>query len=156
MRTQDAVPDEVEIVPEGQSSRRGSRVIDPPRSGTPGGSPVPKTVVEKVDPGSPSRGDVPGTAAHSIRKADAVPDEIKSTTSPSEDSSSELQSASSEVPVPRTVITRVDSKPAHGEVPGTEAYDMRQGDAEPDVMERKGDVAGRLFDFFLAADPANQ
>lgn len=101
--------------------------------------------MEKVDPESPSHGDVPGTAAHTIRKADAVPDEVKSTSSPNQGSSSEPPSASSEVPVPRTVITRVDSKPAHGEVPGTDAYEIRKRDAEPDVLERKSDVAGKLF-----------
>ena len=139
------MPDEVEVVPEGQSSRRGSTAIETPRSGTPGGSPIPKTVVEKIDPGSPSHGDVPGTAAHAIRRADAVPDEIKPTSSPGlESGDDEPPSTNSDVAVPRTVITRVDSKPAHGEIPGTDAYDMRKGDAEPDILEQKSDVAGKL------------
>lgn len=139
------MPDEVEVVPEGQASRRGSIAIETPRSGTPGGTSIPKTVVEKIDPGSPSHGDVPGTAAHALRKADAVPDVVKPASSPDQESSSEPRSAtSSEVPIPRTVITRVDSKPAHGEIPGTKAYDMRKGDAEPDILERKGDVAGKF------------
>lgn len=142
IRSQDAVPDEVEVVPEGQSSRRGSTAIETPRSGTPGSSPIPKTVVEKIDPKSPSHGDVPGTTAHALRKADAVPDQIKPASSPDPESGDdEPPSSIPDVPVPKTIITRVDSKPAHGEVPGTDAYDMRKGDAEPDILERKGAVA---------------
>ncbi|KAK3495855.1 hypothetical protein B0T13DRAFT_512754 [Neurospora crassa] len=35
-------------------------------------------------------------------------------------------------PIPRTRVERVDDKPAYGEVPGTKAYSMREGDAKPD------------------------
>jgi hypothetical protein len=75
-RTQDAVPDEVEIVPDGARSRSASRVSVSDRPLTPGGTPVPKTVVEKIDPDQPSYGDVPGTLAHQLRAADAEPDII--------------------------------------------------------------------------------
>lgn len=75
-RTQDAVPDEVEIVPEGTRSRSASRVSASDRPLTPGGTPVPKTVVEKIDPDQPGYGDVPGTHAHQLRLADAEPDVI--------------------------------------------------------------------------------
>lgn len=73
LRTQDAVPDEIEVVPEGQRSRSASRVslADRPRSPA-----VPKIVAEKLEPEKPSYGDVPGTAAYELRKADAKPDEI--------------------------------------------------------------------------------
>ncbi|KAK4193345.1 hypothetical protein QBC35DRAFT_481300 [Podospora australis] len=37
-------------------------------------------------------------------------------------------------PIPRTRVERVDDKPAYGEVPGTQAYNMREGDAEPDEI----------------------
>ncbi|KAK4170253.1 hypothetical protein QBC43DRAFT_305691 [Cladorrhinum sp. PSN259] len=37
-------------------------------------------------------------------------------------------------PIPRTRVERVDDKPAYGEVPGTKAYSMREGDAEPDEI----------------------
>jgi hypothetical protein len=37
---------------------------------------VPKMVVEKIDPTEPAHGDVPGTAAYEMRKADAEPDVI--------------------------------------------------------------------------------
>jgi hypothetical protein len=66
-RTQDAVPDEVEIVPDGSRSRSASHVSN---------SDIPKTIVEKIDPDQPSYGDVPGTHAHQLRLADAEPDVI--------------------------------------------------------------------------------
>ena len=46
------------------------------RPGTPGGSPIPKTVVEKVDD-RPSHGEVDGTSAKEMRMADAMPDEVR-------------------------------------------------------------------------------
>ena len=45
------------------------------RPQTPGGSPIPKTVVEKVD-FKPSHGEVEGTLAKEQRMADAMPDEV--------------------------------------------------------------------------------
>lgn len=76
IRTQDAVPDEIEVIPDGQRSRSASHLRDDDRPSTPGGTPVPKTVVEKVDPEQPGYGDVPGTAAYEMRTADAKPDEV--------------------------------------------------------------------------------
>jgi len=78
MRTQDAVPDELEVVPEGQRSRSASQVFrdEGRRPSTPGGPAVPKLVVEKVEPEKPSHGEVPGTDAYEMRKADATPDEV--------------------------------------------------------------------------------
>lgn len=37
-------------------------------------------------------------------------------------------------PVPRTRVQRVDDQPAHGEVPGTDAHRLREGDAKPDEI----------------------
>ncbi|KAL2271303.1 hypothetical protein VTJ83DRAFT_674 [Remersonia thermophila] len=37
-------------------------------------------------------------------------------------------------PIPKTRVERVDDKPAYGEVPGTEAYRLREGDAVPDEI----------------------
>jgi hypothetical protein len=84
MRTQDAVPDEIEIIPEHQRSRSAtlsrsraaSTLSATSRPQTPGGSPVPRTVVEKVD-NMPRHGEVEGTLAHEKRLADAVPDEVR-------------------------------------------------------------------------------
>ncbi|KAF2731611.1 hypothetical protein EJ04DRAFT_526014 [Polyplosphaeria fusca] len=75
-RAQDAVPDEVEVVPDGTRSRSASRVNADSRPLTPGGTPIPRTVVEKVDPDTPSYGDVPGTDAYKVRAADAIPDVV--------------------------------------------------------------------------------
>lgn len=151
IRTQDAVPDEVEIIPEGGHGRSASKSRSS-RPGTPGGTPVPKTVVQKVDPTSPSHGDVPGTKAHLKRQADAVPDFVRPIPSGDDapiDSNDHGASVSPEAPVPTTIITKVDSEPSHGEVPGTEAFDMRKEDAKPDIVEKKGDVAGRSDPFLL-------
>jgi len=84
MRTQDAVPDEIEVVPDGQRSRSGTRsrsrttssLGQSERPDTPGGSPVPKTVVERVDD-EPAHGEVDGTLAKEMRSADAAPDEVR-------------------------------------------------------------------------------
>lgn len=78
MRTQDAVPDELEVVLEGQRSRSASQVFRDQnrRPSTPGSPAVPKLVVEKVEPEKPSHGEVPGTEAYEMRKADATPDEV--------------------------------------------------------------------------------
>ncbi|KAL8961555.1 MAG: hypothetical protein Q9193_001904 [Seirophora villosa] len=142
MRRQDAVPDELEIVGDASrpSSRRASQT-QPDRTSTPGGTPIPKTIVEKIDSTSPSHGEVPGTAAHGKRQADAVPDLILQ--SPKAKATFGIGSPAStpppETPVPKTVVTRVDEQPSHGEVPGTEAFRMRTEDASPDVVETKGD-----------------
>ncbi|KAK3681863.1 hypothetical protein LTR37_020822 [Vermiconidia calcicola] len=89
LRTRDAVPDEIEIVPDtpenrrsrsstigGSRSRATSNLSTGSRPDTPGGSPVPKTVVEKVD-FKPSHGEVEGTEAKQMRMADAMPDEVR-------------------------------------------------------------------------------
>lgn len=80
----DAVPDEIEIVPEGQRSRSatasrsrsGSHLSTNSRPQTPGGSPVPRTVVERVGD-KQHYGEVEGTLAHQQRIMDAQPDEVK-------------------------------------------------------------------------------
>ncbi|KAK4555891.1 hypothetical protein LTR86_007111 [Recurvomyces mirabilis] len=84
LRTQDAVPDEVEIVPDGQRSRSATRTralsglseSGIARPSTPGGSPIPKTIVERVDD-KPAHGEVEGTLAREQRMADAEPDEVR-------------------------------------------------------------------------------
>ncbi|KAI8310298.1 hypothetical protein K4K61_000803 [Colletotrichum sp. SAR11_59] len=45
-------------------------------------------------------------------------------------------------PIPKTRVEKVDDEPSYGEVPGTEAYRMREGDAEPDeiaIQENKSE-----------------
>ncbi|KIW89031.1 uncharacterized protein Z519_10516 [Cladophialophora bantiana CBS 173.52] len=146
-RMLDAVPDEVEIVPEGRLSKRSSQLLEPPT--TPGGTLIPRTVVEKLDPESPSYGEIPKTSAYLQRQMDAVPDVILKNPEPgrrhyTDDGAGDGQksSSSSDIPVPETVITRVDSIPAHGEIPGTEARKKRTLDAAPDIIENQGSGAG--------------
>jgi len=70
-RTQDAVPDEVEVI---NRSRSASRVSPADRPGVE--IPIPKIVAMKIDPDTPAYGDVPGTEAYEKRRADAVPDMV--------------------------------------------------------------------------------
>ena len=143
-RTQDAVPDEVEII--GDISRPNSRTsqTQSERTSAPGGTNIPKTVVEKIDPASPSHGEIPGTTAHSMREADAVPDVIlQSPKNRATFDTSPSGRSTPEIPVPKTIVTRVDEQPAHGEVPGTAAFKLRTEDATPDVVETKEDPFGK-------------
>lgn len=143
MRTEDAEPDQVAMVPEydGASPSR--------RPSTPGDLPIPTTVVEKIDPDTPSHGEVPGTPAYEKRKADAVPDLVLDST-PGRSRSNTLNtttrsragSTPGDLPIPKTVVERVDSEPSHGEVPGTAAYELRKEDAQPDDIIEVSDVPG--------------
>jgi hypothetical protein len=142
MREQDAVPDEIEIVPESRKSRSPSSV----GLSTPGGQPIPMTVVEKIDPEVPAYGDVPGTEAHEKRLADAVPDLVVRSGSRSRASTITRSGAGStpgDLPIPITKVERVDSTPSHGELPGTKAYELRKEDAKPDLVEEVGDATGK-------------
>lgn len=143
MRENDAEPDEIAVVPD-ENDASGSGSEEPPS--TPGGQPIPLTVVEKVDLDTPSFGEVPGTAAHEKRIADAVPDLVVKTGEGSRSPSSSRSRAGStpgDLPIPITKVEKVDSKPSHGEVPGTEAFELRKGDAEPDQVEEVGDAPGK-------------
>ncbi|RAL63212.1 hypothetical protein DID88_004290 [Monilinia fructigena] len=141
MRTEDAEPDQIAMVPEydGASPSR--------RPSTPGDLPIPTTVVEKIDPDTPSHGEVPGTPAYEKRKADAVPDLVLDST-PGRSRSNTLNpttrsragSTPGDLPIPKTVVERVDSVPSHGEVPGTAAYELRKEDAQPDDIVEVSDV----------------
>ncbi|EED16555.1 conserved hypothetical protein [Talaromyces stipitatus ATCC 10500] len=136
-RTQDAVPDEVEIVPEGSRSRSSSRVREPT---SPGGTPIPRTTVIKVDE-TPSYGEVPGTDAYDKRKADAVPDLVLKTTG-DEQKPQELHREDSDQSVPETRLFRVDSLPKEPGSPGLHAHRRSPSDALPDVIETVHDTTG--------------
>lgn len=152
MREQDATPDEIEVLSEGH---RSTSSLSMTKSPSPGGQPIPLTVVEKVDPSSPSHGEVPGTEAHEKRLADAVPDLVIRSGSRSRSSTMRSRSGSTpgDLPIPVTKVEKVDSKPAHGEVPGTKAYEMRRGDAQPDIVEEVEDVPGKDISVSLASEP---
>ncbi|KAL3423729.1 hypothetical protein PVAG01_05476 [Phlyctema vagabunda] len=142
IRAGDAQPDEIAVIPEDGSIN----VDDITRSrslSTPGNLPIPVTIVERVDE-SASYGEVPGTTAHEMRSADAVPDMVVRATSPSSRTSSISRARSGstpgDLPIPITRVEKVDSKPSFGEVPGTDAYEKRKEDAEPDVIEQVADI----------------
>jgi len=141
MREQDASPDEIEVVPEFHRSTSSLSMTNPT---SPGGQPIPMTVVEKVDPSSPSHGEIPGTEAHDKRLSDAVPDLVVKSGERSRSSSVRSRSGSTpgDLPIPVTKVEKVDSKPAHGEIPGTKAFELRRGDAQPDIVEEVDDVPG--------------
>jgi len=122
---------------EGGGSGTGSPSHNPHRLSTPS---TPITRVERVDD-QPAYGEVPGTAAYALRTQDAVPDEIEvvpdGQRSRSHSHASSLRpSTPGGTPIPRTVVERVDDRPAYGEVEGTLARDMRMADAIPDEVRR--------------------
>ena len=136
MRESDAKPDEVAVIPEKDNDLE-------PRSATPGRHPIPTTLVEKIDPSSPTHGEVPGTLAHENRAANAVPDPVVKSGERSCSSSTTSGSTPGDLPIPITKVEKVDSELSHGEVPGTNAFEKRKGDAEPDIVEEVGDVLGK-------------
>ncbi|KAG9663964.1 hypothetical protein KCU64_g984, partial [Aureobasidium melanogenum] len=118
IRSQDAVPDEIEIVPDGTRSRSTSRVSESDRPVTPGGTPVPHLVVEKVDPSAPSHGDVPGTDAYEMRTADAQPDEIKQAPASSSAPLEQLDQQEANVLIPsETLISQESQETSPSELP---------------------------------------
>ena len=102
MRMQDAVPDELEIIPDGEESKHASGLASQHSNNSGTSIPIPKTVVQKVDPIFPAYGEVPGTTAHSIRRADAVPDVIVQVNDPEITSSSESERTSPGIPALET------------------------------------------------------
>ncbi|KAJ5032603.1 uncharacterized protein L3040_009200 [Drepanopeziza brunnea f. sp. 'multigermtubi'] len=77
LREQDAAPDEIAVIPDARSPDFNAPDSKPSSPLTPtGGHPIPLMIVEKIDPETPSHGEVPGTLAHDLRAADAVPDLI--------------------------------------------------------------------------------
>lgn len=148
-RGKDAVPDEIEVVPEGCRSRSQSIAGTQSRPTTPGGSSIPQTLVEKVDLNTPSHGDVPGTTAYEQRKADSVPDFVmkmpEDGSTPTSLNPSPSQSPSSaDTPVPETRLSRVDSIPNEEGESGARAHRRSPSDALPDSTESVPDLPGKL------------
>ncbi|KAL2843490.1 hypothetical protein BJY01DRAFT_248595 [Aspergillus pseudoustus] len=134
-RELDAVPDEVEVI---SRSRSPSTARQRRRSLTPGGTPVPRTVVEKVDPDQPSYGDVPGTEAYEKRKADAVPDVVTRTSESASRSASPARDENanmSTLPIPETLLSEAESSPDQNTHSSPHAHRRRQSDALPDATE---------------------
>ncbi|KAJ5774315.1 hypothetical protein N7457_009211 [Penicillium paradoxum] len=148
-RGQDAVPDEIEVVPEGSLSKTHSPAgSENQRPLSPEGSPIPRTVVEKVDPSEPSHGEVPGTLAHEQRLADAVPDVVTkasdskagSPTPPASDPTSPDVDVFTQ-DIPETRLERVESIPADEDLsPHPQAHMGSTSDVLPDTVETVPDV----------------
>lgn len=146
-RGQDAVPDEIEILSQGSRSRSHSIGVTRERPLTPGGTPIPRTVVEMIDPSEPSYGEIPGTRAYRQREEDAVPDAVLKTSSslkslPFVSSPDESGPAPA---VPETLLSRVDSIPDTGVTSRPTAHKRHPSDALPDAVERISDSIGKLF-----------
>jgi hypothetical protein len=113
-------------------------------SASPNRSPIPITRVERVDD-EPAYGEVPGTDAYEKRLQDAVPDEVEIVSrsrSASRAANTDIPVSPSPLSVPKIVAIKIDpDTPAYGEEPGTEAYEKRKADAQPDEIVRSPDGA---------------
>ncbi|CAG8277911.1 unnamed protein product [Penicillium olsonii] len=147
-RGQDAVPDEVEVIPEGTHSQNDSAAGSEDQPLESEGSPIPRTMVEKVDPDEPSYGEVPGTLANEKRLADAVPDMVTkasdsegSPTPPALDPTSPKVDVSEQI-IPETRLERVDTIPTDEESsPHPQAHQSAPSDTLPDTVETVPDVS---------------
>ena len=140
------MPDEIEVIPEGSRSRSQS-TADRPQF--PEGSPVPRTMVERVDPERPSHGDVPGTDAYEQRKADAVPDLVMTAPEAGGTPEPNPESNGNSATVPETVVSQVESRPDEGRKSSPHAHRRKTSDAVPDATEMVPDAPGKHFDFPL-------
>ena len=136
------MPDEVEVMAESTpSDKRSDATLDQSRSLE--GTPVPMTVVEKIDPQVADHGEEPGTVAYELRMADAPPDKIYKIDDPRMGESQEDQQTSNEVdpPLPETTLSRVESLPNDSSQSFT-AHRRRPSDALPDSEELVLDGSG--------------
>ncbi|KAI0998649.1 hypothetical protein K3495_g9549 [Podosphaera aphanis] len=125
------VPEKLNIIPR-------HKILTPLNCNSPLHQSIPTTMVEKIDPSTPSHGEVPGTLAHSKRAADAVPDiiikaghELKHSLTAKPD----IKTTPGDLPIPITKVERADADRRYGEIPGTQAHEMRKKDAVPDIVE---------------------
>ncbi|KAE8144403.1 hypothetical protein BDV25DRAFT_166911 [Aspergillus avenaceus] len=152
LREQDAVPDEVEVIPEGSRSRSTSTAGRQRSPSTPEASPIPRTIVEKIDMNEPSHGDIPGTEAYEKRKADAVPDAVMPTSnanspshSPESNERGSDETSTTDVDIPETVLQRVDTLPSDDATASApQAHQRRPSDALPDATETISDAPDGL------------
>lgn len=145
MRVEDAQPDQIAVLPGDESAKSRSPPID--RPSTPGGHPIPITVVERVDASSATSDGFSGSSSHHVHKLDAEPDVVIDSSEARSISPESLRSRAAsnagDIPAPLTKVEKVNSVPSHGEVPGTDTHKMRKGDAGPDMVEEVGDILGK-------------
>jgi hypothetical protein len=93
-------------------SKRASQIFDRPT--TPGGTTVPRTIVEKIDPAATSYGDDPNTRAWQHRKTDSVPDLVYKAPGPGEPRMSLEEErpriSTSNAIIPETIVTPVEGR----------------------------------------------
>ncbi|OAL74313.1 hypothetical protein A7D00_2346 [Trichophyton violaceum] len=146
-RLADAVPDEIDITGGARTDTQHNPAhIERPL--TPGGTPIPLTVVEKVDLNSPAYGEEPGTQAYESRKADFPPDRIFKLGDPRASpqlvvSENDLEYAISDSDLPGTLLSKVESLPKEGEERKFTAHRRKPSDAAPDAEEIVLDVPGQ-------------
>lgn len=142
MRSQDAVPDELEIIPDGEKSRPYSGTNDKGLNTAREGSPIPITVVQKLDPISPSHGEVPGTTAYSVRAADAAPDVITKIRDPEEEIAEHNQFLkANETPIPKIVQPKAESEWSQGEDLALKPYEVDKENSTTNAV-KQGDMSG--------------
>ena len=112
-REQDALPDEITVVPEGPPGRSQS----PAGSVKAGSSPVPQTMDQKIDTASPTHSEATGTEAH-------------------EDAVSGPETSAEGQPIPETKVSQVDTSQPEEELPSRpRAHRRSPSDALPDTVE---------------------
>lgn len=154
-RGEDSVPDEIEVIPEGSRSRSQSMAESQNRPANPEEPPVPRTMVERVEPERPSHGDIPGTTAYEQRKADAVPDlvmtaaESGGTSEPSPESS---DGSGTSTAVPEMLVSQVESTPDEKTESRPHAHRRRASGALPDSTEVVPDAPGKPHVPFIFKD----
>ncbi|KAH7329307.1 hypothetical protein B0I35DRAFT_507623 [Stachybotrys elegans] len=97
---------------------------------------------EALEP--PKDGNVADPGAHQLAESSDSEDQFT-------DAQSYPMSPALTSPVPKTRVERVDSEPAHGEIPGTDAYKVREQDAVPDEIAVQSEATPTL----AASDPAS-
>ncbi|KAA8647324.1 hypothetical protein EYZ11_007480 [Aspergillus tanneri] len=149
-RVQDGIPDEAEVIPEGPRRRSSSTAGYLPRPSAVG-SLVHQTVVEKVDLDLSRHGDIPGTLAYEQPKADAVPDVVMKASdsdgrlshSPISNQQTPAEAKASDMSVPETVLSKVDSLPVGETSSDLHAHQRRPSDTS-DVTKIVPDTLGPL------------
>jgi hypothetical protein len=155
MRMQDAVPDELEIIPDGQESKRASKLSPQEKSPTAAALPIPKTVVQEVVPSSPSHREVRGTPAHSLHKSDAVPDVVVQVTDPDVNPFSEAESEgiSTRGPTPATGTADLNTGLGTQQDMGEGGSNTRRRNEDPDSSQEQSNMHGKFgFHYMLSRE----
>ncbi|KAK2744605.1 hypothetical protein FQN57_004210 [Myotisia sp. PD_48] len=137
-RLSDSVPDEIVVI-DGTDNMQPTSPT-PELQITRTSSPIPSTIVEKVDPSLASYGEEPGTDAYESRKADAPPDHIFKFGDPRahepQSSPDDEVVATTNEHVPETLLSRVESIPEDTDQKSFVAHHKRHAsDAIPDSEE---------------------